>query len=274
MSWLVSSAKLVVFVVTSLIAGTAVAGRSCEEHQPTAEQTAVAFDTALNLTKILDATGQKVAIIARRGQNLEKYGILFSHAGLFVKEASGWAVYHDLNLCGSTVAKLFRQGLADFFADDLLSQEAAVVVPEPWLQDRLIQVLTSKEETFRMHQQSYSAVAYPFATKYQNSNGWLIETYARAASDVLLPGREEAQAWLKVAGYKPSVVEIGALTRLGGRMFKANVFFDDHPSELRWNNKITVNTGDAVMNFVAKNGMKQPECDHGKFSEAVCLVRP
>lgn len=255
-------------------AADAVAGRACETLQAPAGQTAVAFDTALNLAKTLDASGQKVAVIARRGQHLEQYGLAFSHAGFAVKLQGEWVVYHELNLCGSATAKLYSQGLAEFFADDLVTQEIAVVVPEPWLQDRLAQLLASKDEMFRMFQPAYSAVAYPYSVKYQNSNGWLLETYARAASDVLLPSRDEAQAWLKVAGYQPSVIEVGPLTRLGGRMFKANVFFDDHPPELRWSGKITVNSGDAVLRFVARRAMPQPSCAHGGFSDAVCVVAP
>lgn len=265
-----------VLLAALLACGTAdaLAGRACEVQQAPAERTAVAFDTALNLARTLDASGQKLAVIARRGQHLEQYGLAYSHAGFALKTAEGWVVYHDLNLCGSASAKLFSQGLAEFFADDLVSQETAVVVPEPWLQDRLTQLLTSKDELFRMHQSAYSAVAYPFATRYQNSNGWLLETYARAASDVLLPAREQAQAWLKVDDYQPSIVELGAMTRLGGRMFKANVSFDDHPSELRWSGKIKVNTGDAVLRFVAKRALPQPGCPHGAFSAAVCIVAP
>jgi len=272
--WRNTAAHAVAACALACAAADAWAGRSCEDVAAPADQAAVAFDTALNLAKTLDASGQKVAIIARRGQHLEKYGLTFSHAGFVVKTGDGWVVYHDLNICGSATAKLFSQGLAEFFGDSLVSQEAAVVVPEPWLQDRLAQLLASKEETFRMHHAAYSAVAYPFATKYQNSNGWLLETYARAASDQLLPTRDEAQAWLKVAGYKPSIVTIDPLTRLGGRMFKANVFFDDHPPELRWSDKITVNTGDAVMRFVAKRAVAQPGCNHGAFPDTVCLVSP
>jgi hypothetical protein len=268
------AARALVLAALSCGAADAVAGRSCEEHATPAGQTAIAFDAALNLAKTLDASGQKVAIIARRGQNLEKFGLTFSHAGYAVKVQDEWVVYHALNLCGSATEKLFTQGLADFYAEALVSKETAVVVPEPWLQDRLAKLLTSKDEPFRMYHAAYSAVAYPYSTKYQNSNGWLLETYARATSDVMLPTRDEAQAWLKVAGYKPSVIDLGPLTRLGGRMFKANVFFDDHPSELRWSGKITVNTGDAVLRFVAQRAMVQPGCDHGAFPAAVCLVAP
>jgi hypothetical protein len=274
MSWLIRTARAFLAALLFGCAADALAGRACEERQTPADQTAIAFDTAWKLARLLNASGQKVVILARRGQHLEQYGVAFSHAGFAMKTEDDWSVYHELNICGSATAKLFSQGLAEFFADDLLSQEVAVVVPEPWLQDRLVQLLRSKEETARMFDSAYSAVAYPFATRYQNSNGWLLETYARAASDILLPSREQAQAWLKVAGYQPSVLHVGPLTRLGGRMFKANVFFDDHPPALRWSDRITVNTGDDVLRFVAKRAMAQAGCAHGAFPDAVCLVAP
>jgi hypothetical protein len=274
MNWRTKPASVALFAALVFSAGGAVAGRACEEKVVEPERAARAFDTAFGLAKALDVTGQHVVIIARRGQNLEKYGVTFSHAAFAVKEEGTWVVYHDLNLCGTAVAKLYQQGLAEFLADDLISQQVAVVAPEPWLQDRLAQLLQSKTEQFRMHETAYSAVAYPFATKYQNSDGWLLETYARAASEIALPGRVEAQAWLRLAGYAPSVIEIGALTRLGARMTKANVAFDDHPPELRWNGKITTNTGDAVLRFVGQGAMPQWDCPHGKFAETVCLVSP
>lgn len=274
MNWRAKPVNVLLFAALVLTAGTAVAGRSCEEKPIDPVKTTVAFDTALSLGKALDASGQKLVVLARRGQDLEKYGVTFSHAAFAVKDDGAWLVYHDLNLCGTAVSKLFVQGLAEFLADDLLSQEVAVVMPETWLQDRLIQVLSSKEEQFRMHRADYSAVAYPYALKYQNSNGWLLETYARAASEVLLPGRTEAQSWLKAAGYVPSVIELGTFTRLGARMFKANVAFDDQPPELRWNGKITASTGDSVLRFVAKGAMTQPGCPHGKFTNSVCLLTP
>lgn len=273
MNWRAKPACLL-FATLVLSAGAAVAGRTCDEKAVEPGKAAIAFDTAFNLSKTLDASGQHVVVLARRGQNLEKYGVTFSHAAFAVKEDGAWQVYHDLNLCGTAVSKLYQQGLAEFLADDLMTQEVAVVAPEPWLQDRLAQLLQSKDEQFRMHEATYSAVAYPFAIKYQNSNGWLLETYARAASEIALPGRVEAQAWLRLAGYVPSVVELGALTRLGARMTKANIAFDDHPPELRWNGKITTNTGDAVLRFVSKGAMPQPTCPHGKFAETVCLVEP
>lgn len=273
MNWLGRPARSLFFSALCLTAGAACAGRACEEKPVQPEAAANAFDGAASLSKILTESGQKVVILARRGQDLEKYGVTFSHAAFAVND-DGWQVFHDLNVCGSAISKLYAQGLAEFLGDDLMSQEVAVVVPEPWLQDRLLQVLTTKEEQSRMHEQAYSAVAYPYDIKYQNSNGWLLETYARAASEVKLRGRAEAQAWLKIAGYAPSVIELGPLTRLGVRMFKANVSFDDQPSELRWANKITTSTGDSVLRLVSRGAVKQPTCAHGKFADTVCVVTP
>jgi hypothetical protein len=274
MRWLAKPSRALLFSVLGLTAGAALAGRSCEEKPVDPAQAMAAFDNALALGKKLDEGGQNLVVLARRGQNLEKYGVTFSHAAFAVKQAGAWTVYHDLNLCGTAVSKLYVQGLAEFLADDLISQEVAIVVPAPWLQSRLKEALSSKDEQFRMHEKVYSAVAYPYATHFQNSNGWLLETYARAAAETLLATRAQAQAWLNAVGYSPSVINLGALTRLGARMFKANVSFEDQPPALRWSGKITASTGDSVLHFIARGAVPQPSCLHGKFAETVCLVTP
>jgi hypothetical protein len=277
MSWsvkLARTARALLFLLLMATAEGALAGRTCEEKTPTSEAAAATFDAALSLAEKLDATGQNVLIIARRGQDLEKYKVRFSHAAYAVKQDGAWQVYHELNMCGTAISKLFVQGLAEFVADDLASPEVAVVAPDEQLQLRLARMLASKDEPFHMHEPNYSAVAYPFAREYQNSNGWVLESYARAASDTPLVGRAAAQRWLREQGYSPEPIDIGMLTRLGARMFKANVAFDDQPPELRWRGKITASTGDAVLRFVSRRALPQPACSHGDFGGAVCLVMP
>jgi hypothetical protein len=39
--------------------------------------------------------------------------------------------------------------------------------------------------------------------------------------------------------YQPSTLEISMLSRLGGRMFRANIAFDDHPMGKRMAGKLT-----------------------------------
>lgn len=263
-------------VVATLCASqAALAGRNCAEVAVGVRETQQAFESAFRLQQLLNTGNQKVVVIARRGQHLDKYGITYSHAAFVVKDTNGkgWSVFHDLNLCGGNVSRLYEQGLAEFYADDLVNNEIALAIPEPWLQDRLVELLASTSEQLRMHEARYSAVAYPFSTRYQNSNGWLIETFARAVSNELLPNRVAAQQWLKKQLYMPSVLHLGMGTRLGGRLLKANIEFDDHPGELRWNNRITVNTADDVMRFVARYSIPQPQCPHGSFPEAICVVK-
>ena len=62
------------------------------------------------------------------------------------------------------------------------------------------------------------------------------------------------QAWLKMVGYRPTEMHIGPLARLGGRLFKANVAFDDHPNALRFSGRINVVTVESIMAFVRQRG--------------------
>ena len=96
-------------------------------------------------------------------------------------------------------------------------------------------------------------VAYPFSTQYQNSNQWALEVIAAAeALDPRVQSRRQAQQWLEVAGYQPTELKLDAVTRLGARFSKANVAFDDHPSQLRWSDRIRTVTVDSVFSFVLK----------------------
>jgi hypothetical protein len=101
-----------------------------------------------------------------------------------------------------------------------------------------------------LHDAHYNMLAFPYATTYQNSNQWLLETYAASASDLPIDGRAQAQAWLKLAGYQPITIDIPAVTRLGARMFRANVSFDDQPFERRMADRIDTVTVESVLRFV------------------------
>lgn len=97
-------------------------------------------------------------------------------------------------------------------------------------------------------------LAYPFADKYQNSNQWVLEAIAAASVERGFAGRKGAQAWLSAQGYQPTTLKIGTLTRLGGRMFKANIAFDDHPNERRYADLIDVVTVESIYHFLNKKG--------------------
>ena len=124
---------------------------------------------------------------------------------------------HKLNHCGTQEAAIYRQGLGEFFLDDLWRLEAAWVVPAPEVQERLLALLQDERRALSLHQRPYNIVSYAWGRKYQQSNQWAIETLAAGHGARRSRRAQQAQAWLQFKGYQPTVLKIGPLTRLGGR---------------------------------------------------------
>jgi hypothetical protein len=242
-------------------AATAHAGRTCEQRPPTAHTAARAITLAEHAAARLAQSGADVVVIARAGQNLGEYGIRYSHLGFASKEGDGagavWRVVHKLNQCGSARASLYRQGLGEFFLDDLWEYEAAIVVLAPRTQGRLRALLADNDAVSRLDTPSYSMVAYPWSTRYQQSNQWALETLA-LAEDPAAATRERAQAWLRLHGYEPTTLHLSALKRLGARVATANVAFDDHPNEKRFGDRIETVTVDSVFRWLERDGRGGP----------------
>lgn len=224
------------------------AGRPCAPHQPTAQSIERGMQLAQRTAQALDASGARVVLLGRAGQDLSKYGLRYSHLGWAYKsEAGPWRVVHKLNECGTAVAAVYRQGLGEFFLDDLWRHEAVWAVPVPEVQARLLPVLQANAQATQLHVRPYSMVSYAWGEKYQQSNQWALETLAAAMEPASVRQRAQAQAWLRFKGYEPSVLKIGPLTRLGGRVTAANVAFDDHPPEKRFSDRIETVTVDSAL---------------------------
>ena len=104
--------------------GTAHAGRSCEDKPLTPQTLQKSLDLAQRIAQVLDAehekNGTRVVLLARVGQDLSKYDLRYSHYGWAYKTAEGpWRVAHKLNECGTAGGHIYRQGLGEFFMDDL-----------------------------------------------------------------------------------------------------------------------------------------------------------
>lgn len=245
-------AALVASVVLLAAAPPAQAGRSCDERILTADAARSGLTLAHQVREHLERAGAQVALIARVGQDLSQYGLRYSHIGFVVRDhpRGKWRVIHELNECGSAQSDLFVEGLGNFFLDDLYAYEAALLVPGAPLQQRLARALLGDKPAL-MHGQPYNMVAYAYSTQYQNSNQWALEMIAAASADGIdIGNRTQAQAWLKLAGYEPLTVVIPALTRLGGRMFRANIAFDDHPWDRRMADQIDTVTVESVLRFL------------------------
>ncbi|MFD2367995.1 DUF2145 domain-containing protein [Pseudoduganella sp. GCM10020061] len=229
------------------------AGTECSEKPLAPNTVAAAMNLAQATREALDASGAQVVLIARAGQDLSRYGLRYSHLGFAWRDhpKGRWVIRHELNDCGTATSALYDDGLANFFLDDMFEYQALLLIPNSADQERLAATLASGVPA-RLHAPAYNMLSYPFSTRFQNSNQWVLETYAASQSDRSIPvrDREQAQAWLRLAGYKPITVEIPAVVRLGARVSRANVTFEDQPFDRRMAGKIDTVTVDSVVRFV------------------------
>ncbi len=253
--------RLVLAATIAAAAGGAEAGRSCEQRPPTADAVTRAMALAEHTAARLEQSGASVVVLARAGQNLSEYGLRYSHLGFAYRDdTSGrpvWRVVHKLNQCGSARATLYRQGLGEFFLDDLWQYEAAIVVLTPAAQAHLKSALVDNAAIARLDTPDYSMLAYPWSQRYQQSNQWAIETLAMT-EEPAASTRERAQAWLRLRGYQPTTLHLSAFKRLGARVMSANIAFDDHPNEKRFADRIETVTVDSVFSWLERDGLGGP----------------
>jgi len=186
----------------------------------------------------LDASGQGVALIARSGLDLSRFGMRYSHAGFSLKASpnSPWSVRQLYYACDEQKPRIYDQGLAGFLlgsdAPDIgylsivfVPAEAAAELERAALDDRQALALLGP---------AYSANAYPFSLRYQNCNQWVMELLAAAwgrrggAADAE-PARADAQGWLADQGYVPSVVDVGYRPLMWASAFIPLLHNDDTP---------------------------------------------
>ncbi|MEY4750745.1 MAG: hypothetical protein RIQ60_2959 [Pseudomonadota bacterium] len=242
--------------VCAVLPQLAQAGQNCEAKPMRAMQMADAIELAARTSRWLDASGAQVVLIARRGQNLDEWNLRYSHLGWAYKDVNSkaWRVVHKLNQCGTAEGSVYRQGLGEFFLDDLYALEAGIEIPKPDVQSALLAVLQDSTRATVMHHKPYNMVAYPWARRYQQSNQWALETLAMAVE----PGattRERAQSWLQFKGYQPTVLRINPMKRLGARVGTAHIAFDDHPNAERYADRIATVTVDSIFSFMQTAGL-------------------
>jgi hypothetical protein len=245
--------------VLLLAATTAHAGRSCEQRPLTPLALTQGLELAQRTSQALDAefarSGARVVVLGRAGQDLSKYQLRYSHLGWAYKTAEGpWRVLHKLNQCGTATGSIYRQGLGEFFLDDLWRHEAVWSAPAPALQAPLYTLLNDRSRSLRLHQRDYNMVSYAWGARYQQSNQWALETMAVAAEPGITT-RAQAQAWLGFKGYQPSTLRLGPMTRLGASAGTAHIRFDDHPNEKRFSDRIETVTVDSVLDWLSRTGL-------------------
>lgn len=208
----------------------AFAGTQCSEKIASPRAIAMAAESAERVLQQLENNNAPVAMLARHGTNLEKYGLHYSHVGFVVRDHKDgrWTVVHLLNECGSVRSGIYAQGLVNFFLDDLQSQDARIVWLEPELADHLSALLNSKS-VLSVFDPDYNVIARYDSRQFQNSTSWVLDMVSAAQMPSgNYPERNRAQAFEKSQGFKPDVIHIAYTQRILGGLFSANTVFTDH----------------------------------------------
>lgn len=230
------------------------AGRHCQPQTLSPQEWAAAAASAVRVSAALDAADAEIALLARAGTDLSTHGLHYSHLGFVLRDHPNgrWTVIHLLNVCGSDRSGLFAEGLLNFFADDLASQDARIVWPQPEFAARLLEQLRSPR-VHALHQPRYSLIARPDSRDYQNSTGWALELLAAADSGVA-PTRRHVQARLQALNFEPDHVHIAYSKRIAGGLFAANLAFTDHPVATRLGGRYPVVTVRAILRHLERLG--------------------
>ncbi len=244
----------------------AFAQQACSPRYPPPTTIAAMFDMAAVTADTLDALPDvDVALAARGGQDLSKYGLRHSHLAFLVRNDSGsWDVVHLLNRCKSDTSDLFREGLVNLVGESSITTDLRVGIPTPEVRTALKTLLSGDARNARaLHEPRYSMLAYPGSTDYQNSNQWILEVtaaaMAQAAGEPALADRSSALAWLKQKSYTPTRMHIGIGKRLGARFFADNVAVTDHPASERISGNYSVVTVESVFDFLHRSGALERE---------------
>jgi hypothetical protein len=251
--------KLVValaVVVLGVLPAQGRAGTRCENQAVTPEKLAAAAQTALTVAAALEQRDAPAALVARVGTDLSAQGLVYSHVGFVVRDhaAGRWTAVHLLNECGSDRSGLYAQGLVNFFADDLVNQDARIVWLRPAQAERLAARLRGLPAR-NLHQPRYNLIARPGSADYQNSTAWVLELFATTLTDTSPSAhRREAYRMALEDGFRPDRVQIPYSKRVLGGLFSANVAFGDHPIGTRLAGDYPVVTVRSIIEYLARSG--------------------
>lgn len=187
------------------------------------------------LKQELEASGERVALVARSGLDLDRFGIRYSHAGvsLLASGNSPWSVRQLYYACDESRPRLYDQGLPGFLfgTEDPALGYVSVVFPKGEAATALERAALDPGRAVNLVAAAYSATSYPFSLRYQNCNQWVAELLATAwgALEETQDLRARAQGWLARQGYAPPAIEVRSPWVWLAAAFVPMIRLDDHP---------------------------------------------
>lgn len=239
---------------------------------------------AAAVREALEASGQSVALVARSGLQLGRFGQRFSHAGVALRSPAegGWVVRQLYYACEAAEPQLFDQGLPAFVSggdEPDLGHLWLLLLPPPEAQ-QLQALARDNRRALQLLAPRYSANAHAFSTLYQNCNQWLAELLAAAwgglpeAADTAA-ARAAAQRWLQTRGYEPTAFELGWSVLMWASTLVPLLHTDDHPEPDIDARRYRVSMPASIENFVhaAVPGTRRLELCHSAEAGHIVLRR-
>ncbi|TXH77269.1 MAG: DUF2145 domain-containing protein [Lysobacteraceae bacterium] len=249
---------------------TARAGNDCDARPLAPARLADAAQTGLLVAAELDKRDAPVALVSRVGTDLSKHGLVYSHAGFAVRDHPDgrWTVVHMLSDCSAEGSGLYAEGLVNFFADDLVRQDARITWLRPKIAEQLARRLTMLEHD-PLYTPRYNLIARPGSPDYQNSTAWVLEHIAAAASDRDTGSRAQAYRLAQAHGFVPDRIHIPYRKRIMGGLFAKNMSFTDHSIATRLSGDYPVITVRSILRWLGASGFAQQELERrmGVWSE-------
>ncbi|PND37888.1 DUF2145 domain-containing protein [Paucibacter aquatile] len=213
----------------------------------------------------LEASGHALALVARAGLDLQRFGLRYSHAGISLRDSPNtpWSVRQLYFSCEEGRPRLFDQGLAGFLLGSLtpdLSVISLLLLP-PEAERAVLAWVGDEGRALQLLAPRYSANAYAFGLDYQNCNQWLVELLATSWGGLqpafdAVPGRYEpslraqAQAWLQAQDYQPTRIDLGWRPLLWATALTPWLHRDDHPAEDLAALRMRVSMPESIEQFV------------------------
>ena len=179
--------------------------------------------------------GARVIIVGRVGRPASELpeGFRYTHTGFGVysmittsegNKVPGYTMY-NLYQKGDDLrtSKLVQDFPIDFFTG-VFKLQAGVIIPKPELQQRLLQVIDS--DTYNsLHNASYSAVANPFNSQYQNCTEHTLDVINSAIyeTDDIATIKLNSKSY-----FDPQKIKMGRIKLMLGALMNEDVTLADH----------------------------------------------
>ena len=204
----------------------------------------------------LSRTPHDIALIARAGTDLARFGLRYSHAGFSLREGGqgAWSVRQLYYACDEDRPRLFDQGLPGFVfgGDDAALGHLSVLLLPQAESAALLRAVADPRQALQLLGTQYSANAHAFGLRYQNCNQWVAEVLALAWGG-LPPGagaRARAQQWLRDEAYEPTQFQVDNPLLWLAAAFVPWLRQDDHPSEDLARRRLQVSMPASIEAFV------------------------